>query len=160
MNPRVEYLNECLELEPDGSLRWKARPESHFSSGWQHRAWIGKNAGKRAGNRHRSGNVRVTLDGECLWRTQIVWALTRGSWPASPVHRLNGVKGDDSPDNLTLVPQLTPGAGVRACGERYQARVNQRHLGTFDSLTEAHSAREAAHSERRLGILNPMKTIA
>ena len=158
MKPTPEYLAECFHLAADGTLIWKVRPRSHFSSESRWKAVNKAKAGKVAGNPHRNGNVRVGIDGQSFYAQVLVWLLTTGQWPQGKIIHVNGDKGCNAPGNLREVSYGDAAAtgGLRksqgvvkvAPSGRYVARVSGSHAGTFDTLEEAAAVQQEARKRR------------
>lgn len=61
--PSRNYLLELFEYRPDGSLIWKIRPKSHFSTVGAFKSWNSKWAGKVAGRLNSVSNYwQVGID--------------------------------------------------------------------------------------------------
>lgn len=104
--PPVSWLHEILICKPEtGELIWRERPRSHFVAEWIWRRWKWKYAGKRAGSFARGWRI-VDLgmfEGRRLTSMRagrIVWAMTKGEWPAQTIDHINRVRDDDRIDNL------------------------------------------------------------
>lgn len=103
IEPEKEYFNCCLAYQPNGSLIWKQRPESHFSSVAQAKTWNARYAGKSAGC-YSNGYRVVSVNKKLQLAHRVIWIMHFGSIPAGmEVDHINHVKSDNRITNLRLV---------------------------------------------------------
>jgi hypothetical protein len=69
-----EYLLECFEIEPCGSLlRWKKeRPQEHFSMKRTFDQFMRENAGNLAGTKNFAGNPVIKIKGKTYLQKEII----------------------------------------------------------------------------------------
>lgn len=124
---------------------------------------VGKKAGQRADIIHPSGYMRCCVCGDKILAHRLAWACYYGEWPIGQIDHINGDRGDNRIENLRLVSSFlnalnkskaknnTSGhCGVSFCNSRgkWQAYIEfggkKEHLGRYDTIQEAISARVAA----------------
>lgn len=153
----LEALKELMEYDPDaGVFRWLVRRNSRG----------GKIApGVEAGCDNGHGYVRIRISGRRYLRSRLAYYWMTGEWPELVDH-INGDKADDRWCNLRLADKSTNAinsnirvdntAGAKGVYKtrtgKWAAQIQKngvnRHLGTFDTMEEAASAR--AESEVQL----------
>lgn len=150
-----ERLRELFVIKADGSLLW-IRPSKH------HPDLRGQTAGTPTPNRNGKVYWLVQVDGKKRKRSQIVFCMTRGRWPAQQIDHINGDSTDDRPSNLREATQEQNAwnhkrrakksplpMGVRTSGSgRFVARIavhkKQITIGTFNTIEQASAAYAAA----------------
>ena len=159
--PPIEYLAECFDYDPSkGVLKWRSRPENHFSTQSKHKRFSTLSAGKEVGTVDGSGYkvVMLTYKGEHKsYRVhRICYALCFGD-SAKIIDHINGDRQDNRISNLRAVDYRTnvanqsvaKSSGLKgACWDKNkkkwvaQISVNYRkiHLGRFNSESAAHAA--------------------
>lgn len=159
--PDPVYLRECFSYNAGtGALVWRKRPLHHFKSTRAQAAWNGRFAGTGAGLPNRDGHIRVLVNQGQFTAHRLIWVVRTGKWPKSLDHK-NGDPADNRWSNLreATVQQNTWNRrhdgqfprGVmptrygrrfwaRACVVKDDGRRSVKHLGTFDTATEAHAA--------------------
>lgn len=160
-------LRELLRYEPDtGRLFWLPRPRCYSSSNRQHNAWNAKWAGREALTATSKKGYRygtVLTHGARAHR--VAYAIFHGEWP-DQVDHIDGDPANNRSNNLRSVTakvnqrnmkrqeRSTSGVtGVYRCKDtnRWRARIVvdrvQIHLGRFDSIEAAASARKAAEAK-------------
>lgn len=168
--PTPHELRQLLTYNPEtGDLIWRARTPEMFLRGTPEAAckmWNKKFSGKPA-------FTYVGLDGYLHgtikpWRLpahRVAWAIFHDAWPMGQIDHINGVRTDNRLANLRDVTvtennrncalRKTNRSGVtgvhfnRFCGKwTAQIRIDgkARHLGLFDSLQDAASARKSAEA--------------
>lgn len=171
----IEVLRQLLNYDPEtGALTWRKRPHSMFqvskySPARAASAWNSRLAGKPALN---APDGKGYLNGGIFNRTylthRVVWALHYGYWPSGEIDHVNHDGTDNRIDNLRLVSSAenkrnlplrrTNRTGVtgvfhHAPSGKFRAYIRRegkmRHLGCFDNINAATTARKAA--ERELG---------
>lgn len=166
----IEFLRECFVLQPDGRVRWRARPSHHFDSPAIAKMWNTRFAGTTAGTPARAGHLAISLriDGEkvAIRAHVVAWAITHGEWPTSLIDHRDRVATNNAPDNLRPATtfQNAQNHGLRRDNtsghkgvvwypsrEQWLVRITangrRRHLGYFDLLADAIAAYEKAALE-------------
>jgi hypothetical protein len=160
--PSIEYLNECLIIDPSSPsyLRWKKeRPRSHFKSESIYKTWNPQFAGKVAGNKDKY--YKVEINNQRFRVHNIIFAIYNNTTQFNDkiIDHIDGNKYNNNPDNLRLV----------TFSENLQNRKNKRqskngfsniykknnkfycmfninnkryYLGIFDSVEEAVKQRD------------------
>lgn len=146
----IDRLHELLECDPQaGRLTWKQ------SKGRQAR-------GSQAGCLHKAlGYVCITIDGVSFGAHRIVWAMAHDRWPKDVIDHINGDRSDNRLANLRDVSvqvNTQNRSKARSCNAsgylgvscirstgRFSSSIKGpdgrvRHLGTYASAEEAHSA--------------------
>ncbi|HDG0630455.1 TPA: HNH endonuclease [Serratia marcescens] len=159
--PPVEFLNECFSLEePEGNLKWKVRPRSHFKNDHVWKIWNSKFSLSDAGVTcvdHRNKYRRVKVNRTKFQAHRIIYALRNGSdIPAGKcIDHIDGNGLNNRADNHRLV---TVGENRRNCrlalnnrsgitgvsrvkrSKKWVVRMqvsNVRHYEYFDTKEEA-----------------------
>lgn len=119
-------------------------------------------AGSEAGGLSKAGYVNVRIaNGKKYQRHHLIWIMHFGPIPIElEVDHRNRIKGDDVIDNLRLVTRSTnmfnksvrsdSGLGVQGVSETgnilnpYRAKFNGKHLGYFETVSQASQAYIAA----------------
>lgn len=98
----LAFAEECFEYDPaTGCLRWRVRPEHHFSSARACNSWNGKYAGREAGNSNRQ-RVSVCVDGTRYKAHRVAWLLAYGVWPEGGIDHVDGNPLNNALANLRL----------------------------------------------------------
>lgn len=161
--PGKEFLHECFFIV-DGSLIWKTRQKSHFSSQRAWAMWNAKFAGKIAGRKMHLSNYRqVGVSGIRYLEHRII-AKMMGVESEQRIDHIDGNGLNNKIGNLRPVTQsqncmntlgwskkpLRVGVYIKNNG-RFTAscRVDgkQKHLGTFETYKEAVCARVDAENK-------------
>ena len=152
-------LRKLIEYDPDtGLLKWKPRENNaSFNS---------KHAGKPAFAQLSDGYLTGRLGGKNFKAHRIAWAVNQGEWPLGQIDHINGIRSDNRLSNLRVVSNSENGKNQKSrssnrSGEpcvnwfardqkwwvKITANGHQKHIGYFDRLEEAVSARNAAWKE-------------
>lgn len=164
----LKVLRELLVCDAEaGTLTWKARPRELFPHGYGFLVWNRRYANK-AGfeTKNAQGYLCSSIFGKKFQAHRVIWALHYGEWPSLPIDHINGITTDNRISNLRSVSLSENQRNVRlgknntsgTCGVtpakrankwRAQITVNRKqiHLGTFDLLADAISARKSAEAE-------------
>lgn len=167
--PSQKYLKECFDYDPEsGVVTWKKRPRLHFQSD---RIWLSfnaKHAGKEAFTmRDTFGYRRGKVSGSEYVSQRIVWKYMTGQDPSQEIDHVNGIRDDNRWCNLRCVSHSdnmkntrkrsdnkTGVSGVTIKGGRFCARVQsngqRRHLGYFQTLSEAEAA--VINARQKMGL--------
>ena len=170
--PSPETLHKLLRYNPEtGVLFWKARTPDMFSSEQQPpehacAVWNSKFAHKEALTSFSSGYKRGMILGRHYLAHRTAWAIYYGEWPHKTIDHINGNRSDNRIKNLRVVSNSINmrntkrrsnntsgvcGVSFREATNKWQAYIfakgRQKHLGFFDDLNEAISARKAAEVE-------------
>lgn len=158
----VPLVRELFDYA-DGSLIWRRRPESHFSSKGQCKAWNSKFHGKIAGVVAENGYVLigVTIDGvERKYKAhRIVWAWHTGVWPENEIDHEDHDQGNNRIENLRDASHQQNGRNLPissantsgATGVTWHKRAGRwlaqitvcgrnRYIGLFDTVDLASAA--------------------
>lgn len=155
-SPSQKYLSELFTYDPmSGILTWKTRPRQHFISykGWA--VWNANNAGNRAGNLRPNGYRRVLVDGVSFPEHRIIWKLVLAVDPPETIDHVDRNPSNNKWSNLRTANHTeqkwnmrirtdnTSGyRGVSRSGNRWLARMFNRHLGCFATREEASAVYE------------------
>lgn len=157
------YCLECFEYKPDtGSFKWKERPLNHFKRKCD---WVGFNtahAGKDAGSVGNKGYMGVGLLRKRMQVHRLVWLMFYGEMP-DLIDHINGDRKDQRISNLRNVnvtannrnragvkhrPDGSNGVYWCVYHKKYRARLKANgrdlHIGYFDTIEEARTARKQA----------------
>lgn len=150
-----EKVRELLEYDPDtGQLFWR---KNHGRA----------KAGVLAGDRTRSGYIRLSFGGRKHYAQRVIWLWVHGEWPPNDIDHINGIKSDNRLHNLrcatrsqnvantdTRSTNTSGRKGVswnRATG-KWQAEIriagDRKYLGVFDDIEDAAAAYNEAAVER------------
>ncbi|MFO0448261.1 MAG: HNH endonuclease signature motif containing protein [Pseudomonadota bacterium] len=143
-------IRGCLTYDAaTGELRWR-------------RAAGNRAAGARAGSANSGGYVLVRVNGREYCAHRVAWAMAHGEWPAADrvIDHANNNPGDNRLSNLRLATQSENcanrsyrrrpwhGTHLHRSSGKYAAQIKvnglMRHLGLFESRTEAKAAYDAA----------------
>lgn len=169
--PTPERLRQLLAYDSEtGTFVWRERPPSEFEDGyWPAEkaclTWNKMNAGQPALSSKTGGYLTGKVDGRLLKAHRVAWAITHGRWPVNVIDHINHNKLDNRLSNLRDVTSrensrnrkprdgksLPFGVAWKPDKGRYRARImidgKERHLGYFDTVEEAASARKNAEVE-------------
>jgi hypothetical protein len=117
-------------------------------------------AGELAGNSMPNGRVRICVDQHDYYAYRLAWLLETGSWPKFEIDHKDGDVTNNRFSNLRDAPRATNSQnrrkalitnkstgvlGVSKKRNKFEARIRPPgcgyiHLGTFESVDEAHAA--------------------
>ena len=153
--PSVEYLEECVDYNPDtGLFFWKTRPISHFSEGkksakWRCSHWNKRFASKKAGCLGKDGYLAIGLDSQIYRSHRLAWKMAHGVDPTKTIDHINRDPLDNRIANLRDVcmleqsynssrnNELPRGVSLVPKSDRYAARVYEISLATYETVEEA-----------------------
>lgn len=153
--PQIEELRQVIRYDPEtGHLFWLHRKDVR-------KHWNDRFAGGLALNAHNEGYRSGTINGISCKAHRAAWALYYGEWPHGAIDHINGIKSDNRILNLRVVdccennknkpiPKNNKSGfiGVHRSGRKWTAsiRANKRqiYLGSFDNISLAVAARQAA----------------
>jgi hypothetical protein len=97
--PTIQYLKECFDVDfSAGTLTWKCRPESHFSSAGMQRNTNTQFAGKPALAAKKGNRVWVYCVGviaqKRYTRSSVIFAMAHGYWPVGVDHIDHNTQND------------------------------------------------------------------
>lgn len=153
-----EYVAKRLDYNPEtGIFMWKTPTAKKLKPG------------DVAGCLHKSGYIKIILDGVSYWAHRLAWLYYYKEWPKGETYQIdhiNGHRADNRIANLRLVTNMkntrnhilykhnTSGAnGVcfNTQSGKWQAYIridgHQKHLGYFLNYEDAVSARAQAEKE-------------
>lgn len=168
--PSPEVLRQLLRYEPEtGKLFWRQRTAGMFSDGsisarGYAAIWNSKYAHKEAfTSKMNQGYLHGSIFNSKFLAHRVIWALVHGDWPTDDIDHLNGVRTDNRLCNLRSVSRQTnrknsarsiknksgvTGVYWHKASSRWRACITvdgkSCHIGMFDDLHEAASARKAA----------------
>ena len=148
-----------------GTLRWKYRPASTFTSLRDAEAWNARYCNLPAGSRDELGYIRVRISSEGIFFAhRIIYKMLTGDEP-DVIDHIDGNPWNNSPSNLRSVGHLENSqnscvsvlstTGIRGVSwekvrKKWRAciTVNRKfkHLGNFSDFGEAVKARKAAEA--------------
>jgi hypothetical protein len=157
--PTIEELHKLLSYSPDtGALTWRARRDVKAS-------WNTRYAGKPAlACIHEDGYRKGRIHRVLFRAHRVAWALHHGSWPELDIDHINGDRSDNRITNLRQVTRSENQRNMRLpsdnksgvvgvywstarkkwVAEIRNAQGRKRHLGVFEDLEDAATARRAA----------------
>jgi hypothetical protein len=146
-----DKIREVLDYNPEsGEFRWKKR----LSQGTQ--------AGERAGGFNVMGYWQIGILAERHYGHRLAWLHFYGEWPGGEVDHRNGVRSDNRIDNLRILTHAknaqnvtniakkskTGVLGVHLDKKKFSSKImidrKSIHLGSFNTIEEAHAAYLAA----------------
>jgi len=143
--PSQEHLRQIFAYDADtGVLTWREREfNSLLANGWNT-----KYANKVAGVKNSAGYLIVGIDGNKFLAHRIVWKWLHGTEPLIVDH----IDGDTTNNCATNLREATESLsmfnrrlcqgrlprGVQPNGNRFAARIANKHLGTYATPDEAH----------------------
>ena len=153
-----EYVAKRLDYNPEtGVFTWKIPTAKKLKPG------------DVAGCLHKSGYIKIILDGVSYWAHRLAWLYYYKEWPKGETYQIdhiNGHRADNRITNLRLVTNMknarnhilykrntsgTNGVCFNTQSGKWQAyiRINgrQKHLGYFLNYEDAVSARTQAEKE-------------
>lgn len=165
----IDYLNDCLIYNPDtGEIKWKSRPESHFSATervsktWQMNRWNSRHAGKIAGTISPSGYREIKVNLTLYKAHRIAWSMHYGSWPEDHIDHIDGNRANNKINNLRVASHAVNQRNKRlgknnstgifgVCWDPWKkwwrVQIGTDYLGCYKSLLDASSARKSAELE-------------
>jgi hypothetical protein len=150
-----------------GLLYWLPRPVSMFSCKCVQHRWNLSFANKPAFTaKANNGYLKGSVLNRQMLAHRVIWALVHGEWPKDQIDHIDGDRSNNRIENLRDVPEFinrrntarkqfttAPYNGVtkdKRTG-KWVARIHYdgltRHVGVFEDLEEAISARKKAESE-------------
>jgi hypothetical protein len=150
-----EELLTLLAYDPEtGDFWWRVKPLKGRVQ-----------AGDIAGSEFKGGYWGVRIKQAKYPAHRLAWFYVHGRWPEHDIDHINGDRMDNRIANLRDVPRSVNlqnqrrakahnalgVLGVRKRGNRYAARIDNAHLGYFDTPEEAHAAYVAAKREMHEG---------
>ncbi|CAD0211203.1 hypothetical protein AGRHK599_LOCUS1229 [Rhizobium rhizogenes] len=165
-----EIIRSIFDFCPiTGSLIWRAKDRSEFTSEQQFKRWNTSFAGKKAGSIGSTGYVRIRIGKAEYMAHRLIWLWVYGKMPAEEIDHVNGVKNDNRIENLRCVsgsencrnrpiPKHNTsgviGVAPARSKNKWIAHIMVRpgenvYLGTYASVELAAAARRGA--ERAIG---------
>lgn len=147
-----DRLRERLDYDPEsGEFKWRMSKNP------------GIQPGDLAGRVNVYGYCRIELDGYDYAAHRLAWLHVYGEWPDGPLDHVNGIRSDNRLSNLRKATasgnacnrkrrrdNTTGAKGVHwdKGASRFRVVVTiagkRRHIGRFNTMTEAASAYDAA----------------
>lgn len=154
--PSPELLRKLLRYEPDtGRLFWREGTRQ-FS----------RQSSNGAGTLDSHGYYQIKISGRIYQVHRVCYAIHHGIWPNNHIDHINGDRTDNKIDNLRDITRSENMKNMKLKSNnssgfagvhfdklnkkwRAQIMVNGRwkHLGRFESIDDAVSARNAAEKE-------------
>jgi hypothetical protein len=144
----LNYANEYLKYDPDGSLRWAKRAK-HSSVC----------VGQMVGHLDKDGYRRFALKGKLYRASRIIWLMHYGEWPRGHIDHINNDVSDNRIENLRDVTNQQncfnrklsrsntsgyKGVAYHKNDKKWQASIQlngkTKFLGYFDDPQKAHLA--------------------
>lgn len=109
--------------------------------------------GQLAGNRRRDGYLLIRINGQAYYSSRLAFLYMTGEMPRMEVDHKDRDPANDAWVNLreatssqnkynrTLDSNRL--RGIRSVGDKWQVRVENAHIGNFDTLEEALAVRDA-----------------
>lgn len=161
----AEIARKLLRYSPkSGLLFWRERGPEWFKNEAACKTWNKRFAGKLA---FPSTTSKGYKQGRILYRLylahRVVWLMATGSWPEDELDHDNGKRKDNRFENLFETDSLgnkknaklsvlnssgVPGVSWIERRRRWQVRVGREHVGYFETLESATTARLEAAAER------------
>lgn len=162
--PTPDKLRQLLRYEPEtGKLFWLERAREMFATNRAFKTWNTRFAGQEAFTSETYGYRVGNVDYKLCADHRVIWAMVHGYWPDEDLDHINGDRADNRIDNLreatrsenlcnrSMSPLNTSGhKGVffHEQSQKWRAHIKKngsaRHLGCFDALADALSARRSA----------------
>lgn len=161
-NPKLtwERLNELFHIDPtNGVLIWKKNTGK--------KRMIGKIAGDL---NHRFGYVCICIDRVDYKRHRLIWFYVHKQWPTADLDHIDGVRDNDGILNLreatrsqntwnSAIPRTNKSGYKGVCwnkrANKWRAYIKAydvwHHLGHFDNIEDAISARKQAETQYHEG---------
>lgn len=152
---------EALDYNPEtGSMTWKTRPRSHFSTDRGFNIFNSSYAGSPAGVIGNHGYLQIHIFGKIYLAHRLIMLIKNSAFPEGDVDHINGDRSDNRLCNLRLVTRQqnlknrslpsTNKSGVngvhwrknRGCWEA-KIRINGKcmYIGSFKDIEAASLAR-------------------
>lgn len=174
-SPAASVLPKILAADHEtGRLYWLTRTPDMFQTG-RHTAahtcakWNAARAGREAFTAlTMNGYLHGRIWGRGYLAHRVIWALATGEWPTDQIDHINGNRSDNRLCNLRSVSHAENAMNVRRPASNTSGHIgickptrtgrwvayitiekSRRHLGSFDSMEAALSARQSA--ERQYG---------
>lgn len=164
--PSIDYLHECFDYDTmSGLVRWRLRPDYHFSSIGRADSFNCKHRGKVINSSNNHNYLWVWLDGTFYLLHRVIWKMMTGTEPPETLDHKDRNKINNEWENLraasaaqNIINKETVWSrsgvlGVRKCsrGSGWEARIRYRRksiqIGTYKTKAEAIAARKAAEKE-------------
>ena len=161
--PPQAVLKQLLRYEPDtGRLFWLPRGPEWFKDGkcsavHSCNIWNGKFAGKEAFTALKDGYRVGNFQGRMIRSHRIIWVFVTGREPEFDIDHISGNRSDNRSENLRSVDRKTNTRnsamhadntsghiGVYWKKTRWQAKIQNKHIGSFATKEEAITARKWA----------------
>lgn len=149
----AERLRDALSYNLDtGQFVWRLKTNKRIR------------VGAAAGSEFR-GRIQIKLDGVTYRAHRLAWLWVHGEWPKLEIDHINGDPSDNRIANLRDVPPVINRQNQRRAQRRnhlgvlgvgrfrggYRARIDHRHLGTFETIEAAQAAYVKAKRETHQG---------
>lgn len=158
--PEPSILHELLRCDAEaGKLFWRFRPRDMFVDQRSFRTWNARYAGKEAfTNLNDQGYKKGAILGKNYPAHRVIWAMSKGAWPAAQIDHINGERADNricnlreanaSENSMNMRPHKGSSSdykGVSWHAQRQKWRAQIRRDGQHFSLG-LHATQEAAHA--------------
>jgi len=154
MDLTQEILKELLHYDKEtGVFTWKKRKDKIGIGG---KTWNIKNANKIAGHKNKTnGYIEIGIFNKKYLAHRLVFLYVNGKLPDNDVDHKNGLCHDNRFINLRIATtsqnlqnkkiQKNNSTGFKGVTfhyqtKKYRARINNKHLGLFNTPQEAHEA--------------------
>ncbi len=164
--PTPERVRQLLRYEPEtGKLFWLPRHREMFSTQRSFSTWNARFAGQEAFTATRDGYRVGNVDYKLCMAHRVAWVIVHGCWPDHDIDHRDGVRDNNCISNLraatrsdNMCNRATPstntsghkGVFFHEQTQKWRAHIKKdgspRHLGCFDTLEAALTARRSAEA--------------
>ena len=144
----IELLREFVDYNPEtGSMTWKERDISHFSSERYFKAWNIRFAGKECGNVTNKGYRYMKIKGDSFFVHRAAWAYHHGYWPRMEIDHKNHDRSDNRISNLRDTSENAKNHSKQSNNksgytgvywhkgkQKWHVKVGGKHRGQFKDL--------------------------
>lgn len=161
-----KYIVECVNYdELSGKLVWKSRPVTHFKSASICKWWNSRYSGKTIGYKRKDGYMEFAIGGKLYLLHRVIWLYKTGRLPVQVDH-IDHVRSNNRWENLREVTAQENRCNMSRPKDNHSGTIGiswskisgkwhsyitifgkRKHLGLFDDINDAISARKDAELE-------------